>query len=75
MSDKTCGTCRHAKRLPPGSPYPPQFLECGNMPVESTTMTHEYYRMFEAFLTDGEMIVRSDFGCILWEAKNDAATS
>lgn len=38
-------------------------------------MTHEYYRMFEAFLTDGEMIVRSDFGCILWEAKNDAATS
>ncbi len=71
MTDKTCGTCKHTIPLTDGGSFPPEFLECGVMGVEQLGMSDEYYRMYEAFLTDGSLIVRQDFGCILWESKRE----
>lgn len=65
-----CKTCKHAMELGKDSPFPPEFRVCMNMSVEQENMGTKYYRMYESFMTDGELIVSPNFGCVLWEAKD-----
>jgi hypothetical protein len=66
---EACETCKHATRDYVHESSPPEFLRCDAMSVEGHEMGHDYYRMYEAFLTDGDLIVKPDFGCVMWEAK------